>query len=143
MLPPNSMFFAHPFKFIGRYIEAYDLHAGYVSEKTAEMRRQKVEDVKKRAEYRKAHGLEEGEGVFGGWTVKPDEIEDASPVSSEGGSQAIVGARKEGEEIAGPAMAELAEATAGTEDAGSPQAETYVDFEGKQKPVVKKWFGIW
>ena len=28
-------------------------------------------------------------------------------------------------------------------DAVSKDGETYVDFEGKERPVQKKWFGIW
>jgi hypothetical protein len=67
LLPPNSMFFAHPLKFMWRYIEVYQMHSEHVTAKTAEMRRQKVEDVKRRSEYRKAHGLEDADdSKFGG-----------------------------------------------------------------------------
>jgi hypothetical protein len=37
-----------------------------------ERRKRKVEDVSKRAAYRKAHGLENDQN-FGGWTAKSDE----------------------------------------------------------------------
>jgi hypothetical protein len=37
-----------------------------------ERRKRKVEDVSKRAAYRKAHGLENDQS-FGGWTAKSDE----------------------------------------------------------------------
>ncbi|KAF2159122.1 hypothetical protein M409DRAFT_71248 [Zasmidium cellare ATCC 36951] len=100
LLPPNSMFWAHPFQFLARWGEVYNMHVAYVSQQTAEMRKQKVEDVKKRSEYRKAHGIEESEGILGGWTARM------------------------ADEVTG-------------------QGETYIDFEGKQQPAKKKWFGIW
>jgi hypothetical protein len=87
LLPPNSMFFAHPLTFMGRYIEVYQMHSEHVTAQTAEMRRQKVEDVKRRSEYRKAHGLEdENESRFGGWTAKSDdEVLGPTPAMREGG----------------------------------------------------------
>lgn len=38
---------------------------------TGEKRKKKVDDVVKRAEYRKAHGLEQKD-AFGNWTVRED-----------------------------------------------------------------------
>lgn len=114
------MFLSHPFRFIGRYLEVYQLHTSYISAQTAERRKQKVEDVRKRSEYRKAHGIE-SEGMLGGWTAKTDE------------------------EILGPAMREGGAAQmTGPQDA-SPVAgaEEYVDFEGNKKKPVRKWLGIW
>ncbi|KAF7187271.1 hypothetical protein HII31_11359 [Pseudocercospora fuligena] len=127
MLPPNSMFFAHPFSFIGRWIEVYDLHVAYVSAQTAEKRKQKVDDVKKRSAYRKAHGLDQEEGIFGGWTAKSDE--DAK-------GPALVGSPQVESEIAAETTIEHA--------ASKPKgtAETYIDFDGKEQPVQKRWFGI-
>lgn len=50
------------------------MHVAYTTAQTAERRRLKTEDVRKRAEYRKAHGLEEaGEGALGGWTAREEE----------------------------------------------------------------------
>lgn len=43
-----------------------------MSAETFEKRKRKVDDVGKRAAYRKAHGLDKDEG-FGGWTAKTDE----------------------------------------------------------------------
>lgn len=135
------MFFAHPFSFVRRYIEVYDMHAGYISAQTAEMRKQKVEDVKKRAEYRKAHGLDEKEeGLFGGWTAKPD-----------GPGELLAAADREGGVGASPVATDappVAQIQAPVQDVGAAAAteaagETYVDFEGKTQPVKKKWFGIW
>lgn len=103
---------------MGRWIEVYDMHVAYVSAQTAEMRKQKVDDVKKRSEYRKAHGIEESEGVLGGWTAREENYA-TSPAAREGGQVDFSQPSQEGQE------------------------ETYVDFEGKQQPLKKKWFGIW
>ncbi|KAF1357052.1 hypothetical protein BDV97DRAFT_24241 [Delphinella strobiligena] len=55
-LPPNNFFFSHPFAFIAQYVRVYQLHTEWTSQQTAEHRRQKVEDVRKRSEFRKAAG---------------------------------------------------------------------------------------
>lgn len=47
------------------------LDAARTTAETQERRKRKVEDVAKRAAYRKAHGLDKDEG-FGGWTAKSD-----------------------------------------------------------------------
>ena len=99
------------------------MHVAYTSEQVAEKRRQKVADVRKRAEYRKAHGLEEGEGVFGGWTAKSD-------------AEVLGGGMREG----GDDRPKVAEAV---QSVGGKDGETYVDFEGNAQPVKKKWLGIW
>lgn len=132
LLPPNDMFFAHPLIFLQRYWEVYDMHVAYVSEQTAERRRQKVADVRKRSEYRKAHGMDGGEGMFGGWTARSD-TEVMGPGLREGGG-----------EVRAPSpetTMELAKATVENVE-GKAEEATYVDFEGKKRPV-KKWFGIW
>lgn len=106
------------------------MHVAYVSAQTAEMRKQKVEDVKKRSEYRKAHGIEESEGILGGWTARGENYS-TNPAAREGdvdfskkSVESTIDALQSPEEV-------------------SEQSGTYVDFEGKQQPVKKKWFGIW
>jgi hypothetical protein len=123
LLPPNSMFFAHPFTFMGRYIEVYQMHSEHVTAQTAEMRRQKVEDVKRRSEYRKAHGLEvQDDNKFGGWTAKSDdEVLGPTPTMKEGGH---VPARGE------PSIAmDLAQSTEANVPAAKSAEEVYVDLE--------------
>lgn len=135
LLPPNSMFLSHPFSFIGRWAEVYNMHVAYVSAQTAERRKQKVDDVKKRSDYRKAHGLDQEEGIFGGWTAKTEEetrgpaLKDESMTLAQAGPEPVMDlAQKPAED----AVCQAGEAE-----------ETYVDFEGKTQPLQKKWFGIW
>ncbi|KAL7271888.1 hypothetical protein RUND412_005330 [Rhizina undulata] len=61
-----------PISSVGTFMRAYKLHAEDESKRIAEIRRKKVEDVEKRGEFRRAHGLERTgeEGGFGGWGVK-------------------------------------------------------------------------
>jgi hypothetical protein len=104
------------------WTEVVKLHVEHTSVETAERRKRKVEDVQKRSEYRKAHGLE-GSGGFGDWTAK-----------------------KKGEEL-GPALeVEDTPIAATPRDPEAPAAthrdQHYVDWEGRRKPL-KKWFGIW
>lgn len=109
------------------------MHTDYITAVTKERRKQKVDDVQKRSEYRKAHGIAQGEGIFGGWTAKADEEsvgpalrdESASPTFTRG-----VDMQKAAEDI--------------EEHAAQNSKPTFVDFDGKTQPVEqKKWFGIW
>lgn len=54
------------------FLEVMRLDSERTTAETMERRKRKVEDVQKRAAYRKAHGLETDES-FGGWTAKSDE----------------------------------------------------------------------
>lgn len=105
------------------------MHVAYVSAKTKEKRKQKVDDVQKRSDYRKAHGIAQGEGIFGGWTAKTDE---------EGVGPALR------DESANPNFARGEAVEDIEEQAAQNSKPTYVDFDGKSQPVEhKKWFGIW
>lgn len=130
LLPPRSMALGHPLSFLGRYWEVYRMHVDWVSQQTAERRRQKVEDVRKRSEYRKAHGMEE-EGILGGWTARRDE-EVMGPGMREGGEVAAMGARGSDLSVQG-----------GGDVSTVGEESTYVDFDGNRQPLRKKWFGIW
>lgn len=133
LLPPNNMFFAHPFRWIARYIEVYDMHVAYTTAETKEKRKQKVEDVQKRSDYRKAHGIAQGEGILGGWTAKTNaeslgpalQTEETNPSFTRG-----VDSEKAVQDI--------------EQNAAQNSKETFVDFDGKTQSVEqKKWFGIW
>ena len=145
MLPPGSSFFSHPIRFLGTYLEVYRLHTARISAETAERRKRKVEDVQKRSYYRKKHGLEDavdsgevvgaGGGKLGGWTAKRtgEEIGPAlvTPDNVDGAVGKEVG---------------LAGAIGGASDeslrSGAEEKSSYVDFEGRKRPI-KKWLGIW
>ncbi|KAJ9132609.1 hypothetical protein NKR23_g11124 [Pleurostoma richardsiae] len=71
MLPAPSDFLSHPFLCTRQLLEVIRLTEAHQSAIVAEKRKQRVDDVVKRSEYRKAHGLEQ-EGFFGGWTAKTD-----------------------------------------------------------------------
>lgn len=113
------------------------MHSEHVTAKTAEMRRQKVEDVKRRSEYRKAHGLEDADdSKFGGWTAKSDdEVLGPTPAMREGGQLPV--------ELGSSIAMDLAQAEVKPPVANDATEKTYVDFEGNTRPVEKKWFGIW
>ncbi|TKX22364.1 hypothetical protein C1H76_5472 [Elsinoe australis] len=117
-LPPNNLFFSHPIRFVARWWEVYQMHTDYITQETIARREAKVDDVKKRGEYRKAHGIDEEAGI-GGWTFrtdkKPETLADAAV--REGGEQSVVEQSQVGK-------------------------NEYVDFSGEKKQV-KKWFGIW
>ncbi|OTA83614.1 hypothetical protein M434DRAFT_61154, partial [Hypoxylon sp. CO27-5] len=65
LIPPISEFPRHPFQYLGVLIDVMRMHEEHESALTAEKRRQRVEDVAKRNEYRKAHGLEPATGLWG------------------------------------------------------------------------------
>lgn len=109
------------------------MHVAYVSAETAERRRNKVEDVRKRSEYRKAHGMDKDETTFGGWTAKTD--------------REILGSgmREGGDGVTVPSPGMIPDLQSPAVDGSERPSEQagFVDFEGKMQPVRKKWFGIW
>lgn len=102
------------------------MHVDYISAVTAEKRRRKIEDVRKRAAYRKAHG-EEWERKWFGWDAKGDDGDDddrvvTGPAPNVDGGQAAV-------EGAGHVPTE-------------EEREAYANWNGRRRSV-KKWLGIW
>ena len=71
LIPPANTFLAHPFDWISQFIQVFKLHTQRISEETAERRRKRVEDVQKRKQYRRAHGLDNKMGS-GRWFSKTD-----------------------------------------------------------------------
>ena len=136
MLPAGKEFWSHPFKFIATYGHVYKLHTDYITAETAERRKKNVDDVQKRSRYRKAHGLEDEQGL-GGWTVRSDVEPESSATHDQGPSNQV---NAPPNEAASPIAIE-AEPSATPRAAGSDQSG-YVDFEGRRRPV-KRWLGIW
>lgn len=114
LLPAWSQLFVHPIAFFRTFMEVVKMNSDYVTAETMERRKRKVEDVAKRAAYRKAHGLDKDES-FGGWTAKSDEqlLGPGIPVGAAEGINGVDGER--------------------------PQSEPVV----REKRPLKKWFGIW
>ena len=118
------------------------MHVAYVSAETADRRKQKVEDVKKRSHYRKAHGLDQGEGIFGGWTARTDEEtltpprESGSVLHSSPSSGSVV-------QVVRDAVDDYREGQEQQHGQQTGKDETYVDFEGNRQAVRRKWLGIW
>jgi len=71
MIPPWTDMFTHPVAFWRRWVEIVRLNTAHQTAETQEKRKRKVEDVAKRAAYRKAHGYDLDEDL-GGWTAKSD-----------------------------------------------------------------------
>jgi hypothetical protein len=71
MIPPWQDLFLHPITYSRRWVEILRLNAARTTAETEERRARKVDDVAKRAQFRKAHGLDKDEG-FGGWKLKDD-----------------------------------------------------------------------
>jgi hypothetical protein len=96
-------------------MEVIKLNSDHQTAETMERRKRKVEDVQKRAQYRKAHGLEKEEG-FGGWTAKSngESLGPAIPVGDAEGVNTMEGNREAvGEQVV------------------------------RQTKPLKKWLGIW
>lgn len=115
MVPAWHQLFLHPISYVRTLIEVLKLHTARSTAETMERRMRKVEDVQKRAAYRKAHGLDQNEG-FGGWTAKTD-AESIGPV------------------LTVPDLVVEGVQTKPVPVDGEPARET--------RPPVKKWFGIW
>lgn len=115
MLPEFSSIFAHPIAFVRTFFEVVKLTTDYNTIQVMERRRAKVEDVRKRHEYRKAHGFDMDEG-FGGWTAKSD--------AQTLGPGILLGDDKSAEGVVEGENNEIVRQTTG-------------------KPPVRKWLGIW
>lgn len=116
------------------------------SAEAAELRATKIEEVQKRAEYKKAHGLLNADGSdpnswlpLGGSIISRGEKKESAAsglarAEQVGGTQGEIAAK---EMEADPKAAAVVAAQAGETD-----ADMYTDFSGEKKKV-KKWLGIW
>lgn len=127
LIPPKDTFFSSPISYIAQCFKVYKLHTEQITIQTDERRRKKLEDVEKRRLYRQAHGM----GTMGLDSIFTKKNTPDS--SSEGSSSGAEETNPIEDNLVGQSVVSLGEAS------GQP---TYVDWEGKRKPV-KKWFGIW
>ena len=114
LIPTWSDFFLHPVRFCKSWAEVTRLTTAKNTAETMEKRKAMVEDVAKRAEYRKAHGLDQNQG-FGGWTAKSNK------------------------QILGPGIP-LERENGEVEEGGSAGG---VESAVKGKKPLRKWLGIW
>lgn len=126
LIPSKDTFFSNPISYIAQCFKVYKLHTEQITIQTDERRRKKLEDVEKRRLYRQAHGI----GTMGldsifsrksqasSSEVSSSEAEETNPIHDD--------------KLVGESAVSAGEA---------PGQPTYVDWEGKRKPV-KKWFGI-
>ena len=71
MLPPASEYLTSPLTAFATLAEVVRLHEAHKTARINEKRRRNVEDVAKRAAYRRAHGLPEEMGLFGARLATP------------------------------------------------------------------------
>lgn len=124
MLPPYTDFLLHPISYWRTFFEVVKLTGDYNTAQTMERRKARVEDVAKRHEYRKAHGLDKDES-FGSWTAKSDD-ELIGPGLKLGGGK--------GGEVEGGVAVE-----GGAQESQRHEPEGVV----RERRPVKKWLGIW
>ena len=65
-LPSWSDLFTRPFSSVIQFVQVYKLHVAHESEVVAQKRRRKLEDVEKRKEFLREHGVEPG-FLTGSW----------------------------------------------------------------------------
>ncbi len=87
--------------------------------------------MQKRNRYRKAHGIEDTQNVWG-FGRRLEKVKEG-----EEGSEGSGNAEETAEGLVGEGMA----AEGGRTGDGAGDG-AYVDFEGRKKPI-KKWLGIW
>ncbi|KAI0974780.1 hypothetical protein F4678DRAFT_420829 [Xylaria arbuscula] len=106
MIPPIGEFPRHPFQYIGVCLDVLRLHEEHESAQTAEKRRRRVEDVAKRDEYRKAHGLEPATSGFFGAKVE-QAAETADEASPSAATTVVESSRPEPEPVPDTVAAEF------------------------------------
>ncbi|KXJ97155.1 hypothetical protein Micbo1qcDRAFT_155957 [Microdochium bolleyi] len=114
LIPPISEFPRHPFQYIGVCIDVLKMHEEHESAITAEKRRQKIEDVAKRNEFRKAHGLEPASGVAP-WASKQQPQPEPEPEAQTAGG-VLVGSNRSSVSDADAGPTTLAETGQFTEE---------------------------
>ncbi|KAK3297650.1 uncharacterized protein B0H64DRAFT_431543 [Chaetomium fimeti] len=145
MLPSTSDFLHQPLASARMVVEVVRLHEAHKTARINEKRRRNVDDVAKRAAYRKAHGMPDEVGLFNQpmARIRPDAdagadagVDDASPVAvGRGGEEAAV--------PVGAAAAAVAGSSEAKKDGGHEARRL---TEGERQAVVDKakkgWLGI-
>jgi hypothetical protein len=120
LVPHGSLFFRHPLRYVREYVQVWRLHQETQSAAVQAKRDRDVDDVRKRREYRRAHGLPEVTGLpalLGLGTVEEE--------------RRVEEVRREEE------IRRVREGEEGVLDRGEEVEER------RPRRKVKKWFGIW
>jgi hypothetical protein len=137
MLPPAGEYLSHPLASVGTLIEVMRLHEAHKTAAINEKRRRNVEDVAKRAAYRKAHGLPDAMGLFNQPMARIRSDEEMAAL--EAGDNGSGGGAKSGEGV------ESGEG--GEEQPAKKESEARRLTEEERQAVVQKakqkWMGVW
>ena len=134
-------------QYLRQYASVYKMHVEAVSAETAEVRRRKAEDARRRREYLKHHGLLEEKGGVAdtplgrlGLGLEPTPEEKAQLAVEEKRRVVEAALARKAVEGAGGVVPEKYREVGdgGAEEEGDLG---YGDFDRRRR--VKKWFGIW
>lgn len=133
---------------MSQYASVYKMHVEAVSAETAEVRRRKAEDGRRRREYLRHHGLLEEKGGLAdtplgrmGFGVEPTPEEKVKLAIEEKQRAIDAALARKAVEGAGGVVPERYMGGGDGEAEGGENGMGYRDFEGKRR--VRKWFGIW
>ncbi|KIW06792.1 uncharacterized protein PV09_02472 [Verruconis gallopava] len=131
LLPPASLLWSHPIEYMSQYAQVYKMHKQEEAAENLKKRQRKQDEVRKRREYMRAHGIEH-EGPYGLGTVEGDEYrkkmeEEREHLSLEEQAR---------EELVRSLRAQRAR------EQEILDADEVRGFDGERRKV-KKWFGIW
>jgi hypothetical protein len=144
MLPSRADFFSHPFQSLRQAFHVHGLHTDAKSKEAIARRARGLEEAGKRKAYRVGHGLEEeNEGL----QIGPRYLALARAEKAKNGGVVVSGEGEgegQGQEDEGGALGvSVGKAEVVIDGAAADGKGEYVDFEGRRKKPVKKWFGIW
>lgn len=137
MLPPAGDYLSHPIDSVRMLVEVMRLHEAHKTAAINEKRRRNVEDVAKRAAYRKAHGLPDAMGLFNQPMARIRSDEEMAALEAggdDGTAKGVVGEEEGGVESQG-------------EKPGKKEPEARRLTEEERQAVVQKakqkWMGVW
>jgi hypothetical protein len=145
MLPAASDFLWHPLSSTRMLIEVLRLHEAHKSASIDAKRKRYVEDVAKRAAYRKAHGLPEAMGLFNQPMAKFRTEEDEEKERIEAAEKAVdevVQQEEEGQQQQGGEEEGEVAAAGGQNKKDGVRRLTEDERQTVVKEAKQKWLGI-
>lgn len=135
LVPPGSLFWSHPFQYISQYAQVYKMHKQAETAENMRKKQRKQDEVRKRTEYMRAHGIEH-EGPYGMGTVEGDEYRKKMDEERAEEKEHWDFQERAREEMASKLRAQRAQ------EQDLYGGEEIRGFDGERRKV-KKWFGIW